>query len=54
MYDLIKSFIDHTWDTGSYSSGEQTYIYVFAGILGIVFVVKLIDLVTDVFSRFLR
>lgn len=54
MYDLIKGFIDHTWDTSSYSSGEQTYVYVIAGILGIVFVVVLIDLVRDVFSRFLK
>lgn len=54
MYDLIKGFIDHTWDTSGYSSSEQGYVYVIAGILGIVFVVVLIDLIRDVFSRFLR
>lgn len=54
MYDLIKGFIDHTWDTSSYSSTEQGYVYVISGILCIVFVVVLIDLVRDVFSRFLK
>lgn len=54
MYDLIDGFIDHVWDTGAYSSNEQTYIYVIAGILCVVFAVVVIDLVRDVFSRFLR
>lgn len=53
MYDLIKGFIDHTWDT-SMNANEQYFIYGISCVFAVVFVVVLIDLVRDVFSRFLR
>lgn len=54
MYDLIKNFIDHTWISEGYQTGEQAYLYVAAIIITVILTVVIIDLVRDVFSRFLR
>ena len=54
MYDIISGFIDHVWQSGSYSDGGQSYIYVFACIILVVVLVTLIDLVRSVFSRFIK
>ena len=44
MYDLIQSIIDHTWDTGSYSSSEQQIIFYICGALILLFSTVFIDL----------
>lgn len=55
MYDLIYSFINHVWQTGTNQSyGDQPYIYAAAIIITVILTVVIIDLVRDVFSRFLR
>lgn len=53
MYNIIKAFIDHEWVTTT-NQGDQAYIYCFAFIIGVVLVVKFIDLMEAVFSRFMR
>lgn len=50
MFDLIRSLIDHTWETGSYTSGDQQYVYYIAGSLIIILTVTFIDL----FYRLIR
>lgn len=54
MYDIISAFIDHVWQSGSYSDGGQSYIYVFALIILVVMLVVIIDLVRGVFGRFIK
>lgn len=53
MYNIIESFINHTWITQN-APGSQTYIYVFALIIMVVVVVTIIDLVRSVFDKFIR
>ena len=53
MYDLIQGFIDHTWVTTT-NQGDQQYIYAISCILLVVFVVKVIDLISDVFHSFIK
>ena len=45
MYSIIENFIDHTWISGTYTPGDQTYIYVFSLIILVVMLVEIIDLV---------
>lgn len=52
MYDIIDAFINHDWI--STTSGEQGYILAIACIVLVVFVVKVIDLVSDVFHAFIK
>lgn len=54
MYDIVKQIISHSWDTGSYSSSEQQYIYYICGVLIIVLTVVFIDLIYRVFRHFWR
>lgn len=54
MYDLIKEIISHTWETNTYSSSEQQYIYYICGVLIIVLTVVFIDLIYRVFRHFWR
>lgn len=52
MYNIIESFINHTW-VSNYS-GDQTYIYAFSIIVGIVLVVTVVDLISRLFGRFIK
>lgn len=54
MYDIIKSIIEHTWDSSSYNTSEQQIVYYICGALIIIFTVVFIDLVYRVFSNFWR
>lgn len=54
MYDIIKQIIDHSWDSGSYSSSEQQIVYYIAGTLIIILTVTFIDLIKSVFRHFWR
>lgn len=54
MYDVVKSIIAHTWDTSSYSSSEQQYIYFVCGSLIIILTVVFIDGIYRVFRHFWR
>ena len=54
MYDIIKSIIEHSWDTSNYSSSEQQVIYYICGALIIILTTVFIDLVYRVFSNFWR
>ena len=54
MYNIIQDFIDHTWITGTYVPGDQTYIYVFSLIILVVMLVEIIDLIRSVFDKFIR
>lgn len=53
MYNIIDSFINHTWITQN-APGSQTYIYVFALIVMVIVVVEIINLVRSVFDHFIR
>ena len=54
MYDIIKSIIEHSWDSSNYSSSEQQVIYYICGSLIIILTTVFIDLVYRVFSNFWR
>lgn len=54
MYNIIKSIIEHTWDTSNYSSSEQQVVYYICGALIIIITTVMIDLVYRVFSNFWR
>lgn len=44
MYELIRSIIDHTWQTSG-ATGDQQYIYYICGSLIIIFSCVFIDLI---------
>lgn len=52
MYDIIDAFIDHTWI--STNTGEQGYILAISCIVLVIFVVKILDLISDVFHAFIK
>lgn len=54
MYQIIQSFINHTWVTGSNAPGDQAYIMAFSLIVLCVMLVVVVDLVRSVFDRFLK
>lgn len=54
MYQIIQSFINHTWVTGSSAPGDQAYIMAFCLIVLCVMLVVVVDLVRSVFDRFLK
>lgn len=54
MYDVIKSIIQHTWDTSNYSSSEQQIVYYICGCLIIILTVTFIDLMYRIFRHFWR
>lgn len=54
MYDVIKEIIAHTWDTSSYSSSEQQYIYYGCICLIIILTVVFVDLIYRIFRHFWR
>lgn len=53
MYSIIEAFIDHVWETTG-GTGDQAYIYAISGLILIVFVVKMVDLITSVFRNFIK
>ena len=52
MYDIIDAFINHNWI--STNTGEQGYILAISCIVLVIFVVKVIDLISDVFHAFIK
>lgn len=43
MYDIVKSIIGHTWQTGSNVPGDQQYIYYIVSVVIVVLLVLLFD-----------
>lgn len=54
MYDIIKSIIEHSWESSNYNSSEQQIIYYIAGSIIIILTTVFIDLVYRVFTNFWR
>lgn len=52
MYNILDEFINHDWITTA--TGEQGYILAFSCIIAVILVVKLLDLVGQVFSKFVK
>lgn len=53
MYDVIRSIIDHTWQTNG-ATGDQSYIYYISGVVICVLLAVFIDLIYRVFRHFWR
>lgn len=43
MFNIIKTILDHTWDTDYQSSTEQQLVYYIAGALIILFTIWILD-----------
>ena len=54
MYDVIKSIIQHSWDSNNYSSSEQQIVYYICGASIIVLLVVFVDLMYRLFRHFWR
>lgn len=52
MYDLIKSIINHTWQTNS--TGDQQYIYYICGCVIIILTCVFIDMVYKIIRSIVR
>lgn len=54
MYDIIESIIDHVFQTGSNTPGDQSYIYYICAILIPLGVVLVWDAIFTIFRSFTR
>lgn len=43
MYEIIKTILDHSWDTSGYSTTEQQLVYYIAGALIVLFTIWILD-----------
>ena len=54
MFDVVRAIIDHVWESGNTTSGDQQYIYFTCACLIIILTVVFIDGIYRVFRHFWR
>lgn len=54
MYDVIKSIIQHSWDTNNYNNTEQQLVYYISGTVIVILLVVFVDLMYRLFRHFWR